>query len=103
MEIAIFAFVIVFLLMASGLLLLFYRENLGRRLSNILPKRGGAAHSGFGGSSVQDMFALKRTAESLGAFANRKTTTPELEKGKSTVQQRLILAGYRGDSAVNML
>jgi tight adherence protein C len=92
---AILAFLLVFLLVGSGLLLLFYREALGQRLSTILTPRGGR---GF-----LDRFMAKQAAESFGGFAEaiRKTTSVGEEKTPA-VQQRLVFAGYRQDRHIKL-
>ena len=83
---AVLAFLIVFLLLSSGLLLLFYRDTFGSRLSSVLVERrrpgfverltraeSGGPHRGF--------------AELIRRGAPAGT--------KAAVQQRLTLAGYR--------
>lgn len=95
MEYAIFAFLIFFLLITSGLLLLFYREVLGQRLATILGSRGTSA------SPV--VSKVKQAAESLGTFAESlQKVVPKSEKETSVVQKRLILAGYRNESHLNI-
>jgi tight adherence protein C len=93
MEYAILAFVIVFLLLASGLLLLFYRELLGQRLAALLGSRDVIAPS-----------KVERMTESLGGFGESvRKTFMKGEKEASVVQKRLIMAGYRKEQHINVL
>ena len=85
---AIIAFLIVFLLLASGLLLLFHRDELGRRLSNVLVERG--RRPGF-----VERFKRTQTGDPQGGFAELiRRSAPGGNKAPA-VQQRLTLAGYR--------
>jgi tight adherence protein C len=91
---AIFAFVIFFLLVASGLLLVFYREMLGQRLATVLGSRGD--------SGLPVFSKLRQAAGSLGLFAGSiRKVVPKSEKEASVVQKRLILAGYREENHLN--
>src|SRR6266851_2928992 len=90
-----FTFFVIFLLIASGGLLLFYREAMLQRISAVVSPRGKqaallstiqrAGFSSFGGMVEQ----LERVL-------------PKSQAEVSVVQQRLIRAGYRKDSAVNL-
>lgn len=94
---AVSAFIIFFLLAASGLLLLFYREALGQRLSAILGPRGETRSS-------PAVSTIRQAAESLGLLASSiQKVVPKSEKEVSLVRKRLIRAGFRGESAVNYL
>jgi tight adherence protein C len=62
MRYAISTFVISFLLLASGLLLLFYRELLGQRLASILGRTEGETR-------IPVISRLRQAAESLGLLA----------------------------------
>jgi tight adherence protein C len=84
---ALLAFVIVFLLMASGLLLLFYREVLGQRLSRILTPRSGPG--------LLERFRIKQTAGSLGGIAESIRKSAPGQERPPVIQRRLMLAGYR--------
>jgi tight adherence protein C len=99
MQYAAFAFLIVFLLFASGLLLLFYRDALGQRLSGILnPRSSAVAQDGF-----LDRIGMRETAEKFNHIASSiGKAAPKLEKDASAVRRRLILAGYRGDNPINI-
>jgi len=84
---AIIAFLIVFLLLSSGLLLLFHRDELGRRLSNVLVERGRPG--------LVERFKRTQTGEPHGGFAELiRRSTPGGTKAPAA-QQRLPLAGYR--------
>lgn len=95
MAYAIVAFLIVFLLLTSSLLLLFYREALGKRLSRVLtPRRG---------PGVWERFKARQAAEAGGGAAEliRRTTTSS-ERQTSAVRQRLIFAGLRRDFHIKL-
>ena len=85
---AIIAFLIVFLLLSSGLLLLFYREALWRRLSNVLVERG--RRPGF-----VERFKRTQTGEPHASFAELIRRSAPGGNKTPAVQQRLTLAGYR--------
>jgi len=93
---AISAFIIFFLLVSSGLLLVFYRETLGQRLSGILGPRGDSA--------LPITSKLRQATESLGIVAGSiQRIVPKSEKDVSTIQKRLVRAGFRAENAVNIL
>jgi len=94
MGFAAFAFLVVFLLIASGGLLLFYREAMIQRVSDVIsPRRKQAGMSGI----------LHQTGALLsGAIESFEHLLPKSAAEVSIVQQRLIHAGYREDSAVNI-
>jgi tight adherence protein C len=95
MEYAILAFLIVFLLLASGLLLLFYREALGQRLSSVLVRRRGPG--------MWERFKARQTAEAAaGSAALIRKDAPAREKQRSAIRQRLVFAGYRRDVHVRL-
>src|SRR5215471_10763559 len=85
MEYAILAFLIVFLLLSSGLLLLFHRDAIGRRLSSVLVERR---------PGLVDWLKRAESSESQGGFAELiRRSAPA--GTKASLQQRLALAGYR--------
>jgi tight adherence protein C len=94
MEFAAFSFVVVFLLIASGGLLLFYREAMVQRLSSVVTPR---ARRG-------DLLnTLQQTGSSLGAMVERlDRVLPKSDAEVSIVEKRLIRAGYRKESAVKV-
>ena len=90
----IFTFLVVFLLIASGGLLLFYREAMTQRISAVL-----APHTTQGGF----LSRLQKSGLSLGNMAERmERLLPKSQAEVSVVQQRLIRAGHRSESAVNI-
>src|ERR1035441_9289396 len=94
MEFAAFSFVVVFLLIASGGLLLFYRQAMVQRLSSVViprPKRGDL------------MDVLQQTGTQLGEKVGRlDRVLPKSGAEVSIVEKRLIRAGYRNESAVKV-
>jgi len=86
-------FLFLFLLIASGGLILFYREAMIQRISAVItprPKPG----------SLRETIA--HTGSSLGSMVSQfERVVPKSKADVSVVQQRLIRAGYRRDSAVN--
>jgi tight adherence protein C len=92
---AILAFLIIFLLVGSGLLLMFYRELLGQRLAAILEP---------GSQRDSQSSAVRQVAESIGVFGSsiRKAVATG-EKEASVVRKRLVMAGYRREQHVNVL
>lgn len=94
MGFAVFSFIAVFVLIASGGLLLFYREAMIQRISAVIAP--GAKHG-----SLRD--TLEQTGSTLGSMVQRfERVVPKNQADISVVQQRLIRAGYRSDSAVNL-
>jgi len=96
---AILAFLFIFFLVGSGLLLLFYRETPGQRLADVLSPRVNTAGRR---PSLADRIQLRKQAESLAAFAASFRKADEDRENASTARQRLVLAGYRSDSAANI-
>jgi tight adherence protein C len=89
-----FSFLVVFLLLASGGLLLFYRNAALQRMSTAtLPqdKQRGTLRSSIQGANL-----------SFGGMVQPfERVLPKSQAEVSVVQQRLMRAGYRKDSAVN--
>jgi tight adherence protein C len=95
MEYAVAAFIIIFLLAASGLLLIFYRERLGQRIGAIL------APSGDTGRLPE---SFRRAVDTLGGFAGSiQKVVPKTGKEISLVQRRLVRAGFRNEGALDVL
>jgi tight adherence protein C len=95
MGFAAFAFFVVFLLIASGGLLLFYREAMMQRLSAVVAPR-----------AKQGRFknAFQQTSTSFGdAMGHLERILPKSQAEISVVQQRLVRAGYRSESAPKVL
>jgi tight adherence protein C len=94
MGFAIFSFIAVFALVASGGLLLFYREAMIQRISAVISPT--TKHGTLRGT-------LEQTGYALGSMVERfERVVPKNQADISVVQQRLIRAGYRSDSAVNL-
>lgn len=97
MGFAVFAFIVVFLLIASGGLLLFYREKMLQRLPRVLSPDG----QGGGAAAVLDRF--KDPAASLGAFVQPfEKVLPKSSQEVSVAQKRLIRAGYREEKMLKI-
>ena len=94
MGFAIFAFCVMFLLIVSGGLLMFYREAMLKRISTVVTqraKRGSLSNT------------LQKTGSSLGVMVEQfERVIPKTQAEVSVAQQRLIRAGYRKDSAVKL-
>jgi len=92
---ALIAFLIFFALAASTMLLIFYRETLGRRLAVII------------GLDRDEVIRPTKTAqwnETVRTVAGTlQKALPKNEKETSVAQQRLILAGYREEAHLHVL
>ncbi len=93
MAVAIITFCSVFLLIGSAGLLLFYRATMVKRISSIVTQR------------KQDrslVATLQQTGSSLGVVVEKfENVIPKSQSEVSVVQQRLIRAGFRRDSALS--
>jgi tight adherence protein C len=91
---ALITFGVVFLLIASGGLLLFYREAMHQRLSEVTSR----------GKETRDLrTTLRMTGSSLGGIVSQlERILPKSQSEVSIVQKRLIRAGYRQDSAIDL-
>jgi tight adherence protein C len=90
MTIALLAFICVFLLVASVGLLLFYRQTMVKRISTVVvqTQRGSFSQT------------LRNTGSSLGSMVKQfERVVPKSQAESTVVQQRLIRAGYRKESA----
>lgn len=95
MELAILVFGVIFLLIASGGLMLFYRQAMIQRISSVIMKRE-EKQKGL-------RSAIQQTSSSLTTVLEQfERVLPKTQAEVSIVQQRLIRAGYRGDSAVKV-
>jgi tight adherence protein C len=94
MGIVIFAFLIIFLLIASGGLLLFYREQMVQRLSAVISPN--AKKDNLLNTIQQSGFSLAGVVEHL------EKVIPKSQAEVGIAQQRLIRAGYRNESAINV-
>jgi tight adherence protein C len=104
MTYAILTFAIVFLLLATGLLLAFYRDPTRRRIADVLSTATGENPRGAGKSvSLEERFKIKLAAGSIGKLAGSfGDAYSGLEKRTSVQDRRMVLAGYRGESAVKL-
>jgi tight adherence protein C len=83
------------LLIASGGLLLFYREAMIERISAVVTPRGKRAAL---------LSTIQQTGSSFsGMVEHLERVLPKSQAEVSVAQQRLIRAGYRKDSAVKLL
>jgi len=93
MAVIVITFCSVFLLIASGGLLLFYRGAMFKRISGIVPR-------------VKEerslVSTMQQTGTSLGVVVEKfEKVVPKSQAEVSVVQQRLIRAGFRKDSALS--
>lgn len=84
-----FTFLAIFLLIASGGLLLFYREAMLQRIAEVVAPQ-----------EKQSKFQLTSSFGEM--VGNLERVLPKSPTEVSVVQQRLIRAGYRNDSAVKL-
>jgi tight adherence protein C len=95
MGLAIFAFLAIFLLLGSVGLLLFYRAAMMQRLSAVVsPQAAGGLFGWLKGHSASD--SLKAVVQPF------EKVLPKSPKEVSVIEQRLMRAGYRDDSAVGI-
>src|ERR1700722_8137535 len=94
MGIAILAFLVVFLLIASGGVLLFYREQMTQRLSAVISPE--TKQRNLLNTIQQSGFSLSGVVEHL------EKVIPKSQAEISVTQQRLIRAGYRKESSINI-
>ena len=94
MAIVIFAFIIAFLLIASGGLLLFYREQMVQRLTAVISPE--AKKENLLSTIQQSGFSLSGVVEHL------EKIIPKSQAEVGVTQQRMIRAGYRNESAINV-
>jgi tight adherence protein C len=94
MGIAIFAFVVAFLLISSGGLLLFYREAMIQRISEVINPQ----------SKPKSMLAsFQESGFSIGGVVEHfDSVLPKSQAEVSVVKQRLIRAGMRKESTVKI-
>lgn len=95
MGFAAFTFFVIFLLIASGGLIVFYREAMIQRISEVVTPRATTQAAGL-------MHTIQQTGATLGSVVQRfEKVLPKSKQETSVVQLRLIRAGYRKESAVN--
>lgn len=88
MGLAIISFVVVFLLLATGGMLLFYRDSMLQRIN---ATTGAAARRDL---SARQHFSFGDVVKPL------EKVVPRSEAEVSVIQQRLVRAGFRGEGAV---
>ena len=94
MGIALISFGVVFLLVASAGLLLFYREAMIQRIAEVVNPRAKKADL---------LSSIQQTGSSLGGFVEQlNRILPKSAAEVSVIQKRLIRAGFRKDSAVQI-
>jgi tight adherence protein C len=94
MAFAIITFSVVFLLLASGGLLLFYREAMIQRISEVVNP-----HS----KQKTLLTTIQDSGFSIGSVVKQfENVLPKSQAEVSVVMQRLIRAGYRNESAVKV-
>jgi tight adherence protein C len=92
MTFAIIAFLVAFILIGSGLLLVFYRDKIQERISSALYPRAKT-------KSITN--TLEETRHVIGGVVEHfEKILPRSQAEISVVQQRLVRAGIRSDSAV---
>jgi tight adherence protein C len=88
-------FIVIFALLASGLLLLFYREAMIKRISEVInpsPKQRSL------------METIQQTGSSLGGVVEHfEQVLPKSEAELSVARQRLVRAGFRQDQGLKVL
>src|ERR1700731_5508985 len=94
MGIAAASFLAIFLLIASGGLILFYREAMIQRISAVITPR--ARQGNF-------RETMEQTGATLGVVVQQfERVLPKSQAEISVLRQRLVRAGYRSDSAVTL-
>lgn len=95
MAFTVFAFIVIFLLIASAGLILFYREAMLQRIAAVTSERGKSS-KGLVGTIQQTGVSLTSVVESF------ERVMPKSQAEVSVAKQRLIRAGYRNESAVKL-
>src|SRR5580698_3565279 len=94
MGFAVITFLAVFLLIASGGLILFYREAMIQRIAAVITPR---AKQG----TLRD--TIEQTGYTLGTMVGQfERVVPKSTAEMSVIRQRLVRAGYRSEAAVNL-
>jgi len=97
MGVVIVAFIVVFVLIVGGGLLLFSRQSMAQRVAAVVtPRAGSPEYVGFRG-------AMQKTGFTLGGVVEQfERVVPRSPNEVSVVEQRLIRAGYRNSSAIKL-
>ena len=94
MGFTIFVFCVIFLLIGSGGLLLFYRETMLQRISEVINPRP---------KPKSLLSTIQKTGISIGGVVETfEHVLPKSQAEVSVILQRLIRAGYRNESAVRL-
>lgn len=94
MGIVIISFGAIFLLIASGLMLLFYREAMLERISYVVSPRP---------KKTPLIGTIQQTGSSIGNLVSQfDRVLPKSQQEKGVVAHRLIRAGYRNESAIQV-
>jgi tight adherence protein C len=94
MGIAGLSFIVIFALIASGGMLLFYRQAMLQRISNVVTQRP---------KRTDLLGTIQQTGSSIGGMmAHLDRVVPKGEAEKSVVEKRLVRAGYREESAMRV-
>lgn len=95
MGLTIVAFCLMFLIVASGGLMLFYRQEMHKRISAAIAPAE---------KPPKALNAVQQTSHSLGVVVEKlERVVPKSQAEVSVMQRRLIRAGYRNESAINIL
>lgn len=94
MGVAVFAFIVIFLLIASAGLILFYREAMLQRIAAVTSGRTDSKPKGIVGTIQQTGLSLSTVVEQF------EKVMPKSERDISSARQKLIRAGFRGESAL---
>ena len=94
MGIALLSFLVIFILLASGGMLLFYRQPVVQRISTVVTSRAEI-------SELSDT-PHSKAAWFRGVLQQLERVVPKSQAEMSVVKQRLTRAGFRGESAVKM-
>lgn len=96
MDLAVVAFTSVFLLVASGLLLVFYRDATLKRLASVVSPR-------VARERARDKLLRLRSTSTVESIVNPfQKVLPRSPQEASVTQKRLIRAGYRKDAHPNI-
>jgi tight adherence protein C len=96
MTLALITFLAVFLLVASGLLLVFYRDATVKRLASVVSPRSAT------GTALDRLLRLRSTSTVSSLVQPFQKVLPRSPQEVSVIQKRLIRAGYRNDAYVNI-
>ena len=96
MGVAVFAFIVIFLLFASAGLILFYREAMLQRIAAVTAPRTERKPKGIVSTIQQTGLSLSTVVEQF------ERVMPKSEKDLSSTRDKLVRAGIRGESAVKL-